>query len=47
MARDPEHRGTFGDTRVRVYGCSPGCLLVSLALSLALTILVNVVIRLF
>ena len=27
--------------RVRVYGCSPGCLLVSLAVSLVLTLLVN------
>jgi hypothetical protein len=33
--------------RVRVYGCSPGCLLVSLAVSLILTILVNLLIRLF
>jgi hypothetical protein len=32
---------------VRVYGCSPGCLLLSLALSVALTILVNVLLRLF
>jgi hypothetical protein len=27
--------------RVKVYGCSPGCLLVSLALSLLLTLAVN------
>lgn len=27
--------------RVRVYGCSPGCLLVSIALSLFLTLAVN------
>jgi hypothetical protein len=47
MARDPEHRGSVGGGRVQVYGCSPGCLLVSLVLSVALTILVNVVIRLF
>jgi hypothetical protein len=33
--------------RVRVYGCSPGCLLLSLAVSVLLTILVNVLIRLF
>lgn len=33
--------------RVRVYGCSPGCLLLSLAVSVVLTILVNVLIRLF
>lgn len=31
--------------RVRVYGCSPGCLLASLALSVLLTIIVNVLIR--
>jgi hypothetical protein len=29
------------DGRVRVYGCSPGCLVVSLALSLFLTLAVN------
>jgi hypothetical protein len=33
--------------QVRVYGCSPGCLLVSLFASIVLTILVNVLIRLF
>ena len=27
--------------RVKVYGCSPGCLLVSVALSLLLTLAVN------
>ncbi len=27
--------------RVKVYGCSPGCLLVSLAVSLLLTLAVN------
>jgi hypothetical protein len=27
--------------RVRVYGCSPGCLLVSIAISVLLTLLVN------
>jgi hypothetical protein len=27
--------------RVKVYGCSPGCLLVSLALSLFLTLALN------
>jgi hypothetical protein len=31
----------FPDGRVRVYGCSPGCLVVSLALSLFLTLAVN------
>jgi hypothetical protein len=34
-------------SRVQVYGCGPGCLVVSLLLSIALTILVNVLIRLF
>ena len=33
--------GESRDGRVRVYGCSPGCLLVSLAVSLVLTLLVN------
>jgi hypothetical protein len=33
--------------RVQVYGCSPGCLVVSLLLSLFLTLLVNVLVRLF
>ena len=37
----------FRDGRVKVYGCSPGCLLVSLALSLFLTLAVNGCIRLF
>jgi hypothetical protein len=32
--------------RVQVYGCSPGCLLVSLAVSLLLTLAVNGCIRL-
>jgi hypothetical protein len=32
---------TSQDGRVRVYGCSPGCLLISLAVSLVLTLLVN------
>jgi hypothetical protein len=31
---------------VRVYGCSPGCLLISLAFSVVLTLLVNGCIRL-
>jgi hypothetical protein len=35
-----------GNGRVKVYGCSPGCLLVSIAVSIALTIFVNVLIRL-
>lgn len=33
--------------RVKVYGCSPGCLFVSIAVSVALTVLLNVLIRLF
>lgn len=37
----------YGGGRVQVYGCSPGCLLVSLLLSLFLTLVVNVLIRLF
>jgi len=38
-----------GDTdgRVRVYGCSPGCLAVSLAISLFLTLAINGCIYLF
>lgn len=37
MFEPREYRGG----RVKVYGCSPGCLLVSLALSLLLTLAVN------
>ena len=33
--------------RVQVYGCSPGCLLVSLLISVFLTLAVNGCIRLF
>jgi len=33
--------------RVRVYGCSPGCLLLSIFLSLVLTVVVNLLIRAF
>jgi hypothetical protein len=45
-------RGLLGPTgspdgRVRVYGCTPGCLIVSLLVSVVLTIPVNVLIRLF
>jgi hypothetical protein len=32
---------------VRVYGCSPGCLLWSIANSVGLTILLNLLIRAF
>ncbi|HET9288433.1 MAG TPA: hypothetical protein VFO26_12840 [Gaiella sp.] len=46
---DPPRPRTLADGRARVYGygCSPGCLLASLAVSVLLTILVNVLIRLF
>jgi hypothetical protein len=37
----------YRDGKVRVYGCSPGCLLVSLALSIFLTLALNGCIRLF
>ena len=33
--------------RVRVYGCSPGCLITSLLLSLFLTIVLNLLIRVY
>jgi hypothetical protein len=33
--------------RVRVYGCSPGCLVASLLLSLVLTLAINLLIRAF
>jgi hypothetical protein len=38
-----EYRGG----RVKVYGFSPGCLLMSLALSLFLTLVINLLIRAF
>jgi hypothetical protein len=38
---------SYGGGRVRVYGCSPGCLLVSLVLSVFLTLLINLLIRVF
>jgi hypothetical protein len=37
---------TFRGGRVRVYGCSPGCLLLSFAVSVLLTVLLNLLIRL-
>jgi hypothetical protein len=43
MFRPREYR----DGRLKVYGCSPGCLLVSLALSVFLTLALNGCIRLF
>ena len=36
---------TFRGGRVQVYGCSPGCLVISLAVSVLLTILINVMLR--
>lgn len=36
---------SFGGDRVQVYGCSPGCLLVMLAVSVLLTLLLNVVLN--
>jgi hypothetical protein len=38
---------TYRGGRVRLYGCSPGCLLLSLVVSLGLTILLNLLIRAF
>ena len=37
----------FRRGRVKVYGCSPGCLIVSIALSLFLTLVLNLLIRAF
>jgi hypothetical protein len=37
----------FSGGRVRVHGCSPGCLLLSLAVSLLLMVVLNLLIRLF
>ena len=34
-----------GNERIKVYGCSPGCLLISIAASIVLTIFLNVLIR--
>lgn len=33
--------------RVQVYGCSPGCLLVSIVASIVLTVLLNLILSLF
>jgi len=38
---------SFGGGRVQVWGCSPGCLIVSLVLSLLLTLLLNAMFGLF
>jgi hypothetical protein len=37
----------YRDGKVKLYGCSPGCLLISLALSIFLTLALNGCIRLF
>ena len=42
MFRPREARGG----RVKVYGCSPGCLLVSLGISIVLTLVLNSCLRL-
>jgi hypothetical protein len=42
MFRPREYRGG----RVKLYGCSPGCLLVSLGISIVLTLALNGCIRL-
>ena len=36
---------SYGGGRVRVYGCSPGCLVISLVLSLFLTLVLNLLLR--
>lgn len=35
----------FGGGRVRVYGCSPGCLLISILVSVILTLLLNAILN--
>lgn len=37
----------FGGGRVQVFGCSPGCLLLSLVVSIALTVLLNLILNVF
>jgi hypothetical protein len=46
LSPDADRREERSPGAVRIYGCSPGCLLMSLAVSAFLTILLNVVIRL-
>ena len=41
MFRPREYRGG----RVRVYGCSPGCLVLSLGISIVLTLVLNSCLR--
>jgi hypothetical protein len=38
---------TLRDGTVQVWGCSPGCIILSLVASLALTIILNLLIRAF
>lgn len=38
---------SFRDGKVQVYGCSPGCLVLSLLVSVILTIVLNVILNLF
>lgn len=38
---------SFRDGKVQVYGCSPGCLVLSLLASVILTIILNVILNLF
>lgn len=41
MGGDPFAPRSFAGNRVRVYGCSPGCLIMSLLVSLILTLILN------
>ena len=45
--RSPFGGRSYRGGSVRVYGCSPGCLLISLLLSVILTLLLNLLIRAF
>jgi hypothetical protein len=36
---------TLRNGQIQVWGCSPGCLLVSVAVSIVLTVLINVLIN--
>ena len=38
---------SFGDGRVQVFGCAPGCLIASLFTSIVLTVLLNLLFRAF
>lgn len=38
---------SFREGRVQVYGCSPGCLLISLLVSVVLTLLINALLNSF